>query len=396
MTDLITTDTTRGDDIWPGTPDPAHLLGLVADWLLGYGNKATRHKYAESLGLPVTATDLTQWITTGPADLTATIRAYAHVLGVTRPEPGTRRPPPARRGKLRHLHWFRWCGTRGLDPLQVRNTHVKQWLDDLADHNAAKSTRDRMIATLKAFYGHLTDEGVITANPAALSRRRLAIATDHDTTRTVTLTPAQVRALLSAAATPRPGRDHLATLRATAIVALLTLGLRVSELCALTRADLHLTRGRHALRVPGKGDKARIVYLSGLAESALRAYLDQRDHTTGTTTPTRAGHVNATTTPLITTRDGTTTSRHDVWALLRRIALSAGDELAEVANHLHPHTLRHFYVTAAVEAGAELVTIQADVGHASVDTTNRTYNAAARHPDRSAVDLVADAINAQI
>ncbi|MGH3858066.1 tyrosine-type recombinase/integrase [Actinokineospora sp.] len=387
MTELLVAAT--DDEVWPGVDDPARLLALLSDWLLGYANRATRHKYAESLGLPVSAADLDPW--RQRPEIAHVVHAYAHTLGIPTQPPAraANRPPPARRGRLRHLHWLRWCGARGLDPLAANTTHVKEWLDDLTVDGAAKATRDRMLGTLKAFYGHLADEGVITANPAALSRRRLAVATDHDTTRTVTLTAEQVRALLAAAAAPRPGRDRLGTLRATAVVALFTLGIRVSELCDLTRADLHSTRGRAALRVPGKGDKPRVVYLSGLAQDALNAYLH---HRATDTAPAVRGQVKAGTEPLISTRDGKPMARTDVWALLRRIAASAGPDLADVATRIHPHALRHFYVTAAVEAGAELVTVQADVGHASVDTTNRTYNAAARTPDRSAVDLVADAI----
>ncbi|WP_436498050.1 tyrosine-type recombinase/integrase [Actinokineospora sp. HUAS TT18] len=378
-------------EVWPGVTDPARLLAHIADWLLGYANRATRTKYAESLGLPVSTADLEPW--RAHPDLAAVVPAYAHALGIptTQPTP-TRTPPPARRGRLRHLHWLRWCAAHGVDPLRANTTHVKEWLDDLTDQGAAKATRDRMLGTLKALYAHLAEAGVIAANPAALSRRRLNVATDHDTTRTVTLTADQVRALLTAAATPRPGRDRLGTRRATAVVALFTLGIRVSELCDLTRADLHSTRGRTALRVPGKGDKPRIVYLSGLANDALNAYLHERSTDTA---PARRGHVKAGTEPLVATRDGTPMARADVWALLRRVAASAGPDLADVATRIHPHALRHFYVTAAVEAGAELVTVQADVGHASVDTTNRTYNSAARDPGRSAVDLVADLIRGE-
>ena len=63
-------------------------------------------------------------------------------------------------------------------------------------------------------------------------------------------------------------------------------------------------------------------------------------------------------------------------------------ELAAVAGALGPHVVRHFYVTSAAEGGADMTHVQADVGHASVDTTQRVYNQAARDPSRSAVDIV--------
>lgn len=91
-------------------------------------------------------------------------------------------------------------------------------------------------------------------------------------------------------------------------------------------------------------------------------------------------------------RTGRRYQRQAIWQLLRRLAAAAGDSLLDVADAMHPHALRHFYVATAVEAGAQLVHVQADVGHASIDTTEQVYNNAARDPDRSAVDLVGTAL----
>jgi integrase len=210
----------------------------------------------------------------------------------------------------------------------------------------------------------------------------------RDTSATVVLTAEQVDLLLQTAAGPRRGVSPLMAARAVAIVALFTLGLRVSEVTGLRRAHLHLTRGRQALRVTGKGDKMRVVYLSRLAGQAVQSYLAERDRWTGTAVPALPGQLSPHDSPLIATRDGGELDPGDVWALLRRIAAAAGPALADVADRFGPHVLRHFYVTAAAEAGADMTHVQADVGHASVDTTQRVYNQAARHPDRSAVDIV--------
>ncbi|HEX2130921.1 MAG TPA: tyrosine-type recombinase/integrase [Actinophytocola sp.] len=289
------------------------------------------------------------------------------------------------------MHWFRWCASRGIDPLVATSTQVKTWLADLDTAGAAPATRDRMLATVKALYTHLADTGLAAGNPAALNRRRLGLATPvGSTTGTVVLTTAQVRALFTAAARTRRGASLLDTARATAVVGLFTLGLRVSELCDLDRNDLHVTRGRRALRVHGKGGKNRVVYLHESAERALLHYLRIRDNGT-TSTETRPARPDPSA-PLLVTRTGGRYRRQAVWQLLRRLADAAGDPLRDVAGAMHPHALRHFYVTTAVEAGAQLVHVQADVGHTSVDTTEQVYNSAARDPARSAVDLVGDAL----
>ncbi|MFI5606640.1 tyrosine-type recombinase/integrase [Amycolatopsis sp. NPDC051903] len=390
-------------EVWPGVPDPAALLAAIADWLAGYGNHATRRTYAEGLGLPVTAADLAAWVRTPsrPEPGAATTEAwraavlhYADALRLTgSTTTPTTAPPPAPRGRLRAHHWFRWCVTRGLDPSAATSADVKSWLDTLATANAAPATRDRMLATVKALYGYLADVGLVAGNPAALNRRRLGLATAASSTSgTVTLTTRQVRALYTAAGTPRRGASPLDTARAVAVVALFTLGLRVSELCGLDRADLHVTRGRRALRVLGKGGKTRVVYLSAPAENALLAYLKVRDTAAAsgeTTVERRTQQRHAPATPLLETRTGNRYQRQAIWQLLRRITASGGPELDPIAGAMHPHALRHFYVTTAVEAGAQLVHVQADVGHSSIDTTQQTYDHAARAPERSAVDLVA-------
>jgi len=324
------------------------------------------------------------------ADWATAVARYAAVLNTPttpRPNPQRKPPPPAPRGRFRHLHWFRWCANHRVDPTAATATHVKAWLATLDDAGAAVATRDRMLATVKALYTHLADTGLTQGNPAGLNRRRLGLATAKDsTTGTVVLTTAQVRALFKAA-TPRPGAGERDSVRARAVVALLTLGLRVSELCGLNRADLHVTRGRRALRVNGKGGKTRVVYLHAAADQALGEYLRLNEQST---LPARRGTVG-TDTPLLVTRTGNRYQRQAISQLLKRLATAAGEPLRDVAPH--PHALRHFYVTTAVEAGAQLVHVQADVGHTSVDTTEQVYNSAARDPERSAVDLVAEALD---
>lgn len=414
-----------GADPWPGSSDPATLLAGIADWLSGYGNVATRRTYAESLGLPVTSPDVEQWVrtitgsvalphisthgsdspaagqsyTTPPDGATSdagwrdAVTAYAAALQLAPPAAGAvRRPPPAPRGRLRAVHWLRWCAAQRLDPVQATSGHVKAWLEAVTAAGAAPSTRDRLLATVKTLYAYLAEVGLVAGNPAALSRRRLGLTTAAtSTSTTVTLTGRQVRALHAAAAAPRRGAGAVDTARAGAVVALFTLGLRVSELCGLDESDLHVTRGRRALRVHGKGGKIRIVYLSGPADTALTEYRLRLKEAAGSreTALQRDHTATAGDRPLLRTRTGRRFQRQAIWQLLRRVAASAGPELAEVAGDMHPHALRHFYVTTAVEAGADLAHVQGDVGHSSIDTTRKVYDHAAPDPERSAVDLVA-------
>ncbi|GAB2600123.1 tyrosine-type recombinase/integrase [Kribbella endophytica] len=371
---------------WPGVEDPETLREQVADWLSQYANAGTRRTYGYALGLPIAWVDLVVGEDLGGE------RAKTSASGGLGGAGGSRREGP-----LHDLAWFRWCAGRGMDPRVATGREVKAWLHLLDAAGAEKRTRQRMLSTLSAFYGHLTETGVVPANPAALNRARLGLnRSSRDASPTIRLTAAQLHALLDAAG-KLPNRTRFKDLyaaRAVAVVALLTLGLRVSELVGLDRQHLVVSGGEPMLRVLGKGGVHREVYLTTLAAEALEKYLRERDLLQEISTPALRGRTNGkATSPLIATRDGARCSRFDVNALLRRVAVQAGPALEDVADKVHPHALRHAYVTIALEQDARIQHVQADVGHASIATT-QYYDRGRRTRDTTAADLVEAAIRA--
>jgi site-specific recombinase XerD len=370
-----TTPATRPDagagEQWPGVADPEVLRDQLLDWLSQYANPGTRRTYAYALGLPL------DWIE-----------------APRQPAAGAR-PPAAAPGPLHDLAWLRWCARQALDPRAATTAHVKAWLHGLDAAGARRRTRQRMLSTLGALYGHLAETGVVTANPAAVNRARLGLSTSaRDASPTVALTAEQLRALLATAGELPHGGGRLGALysrRAVAVVALLTLGLRISELVGLDRADLYRTGGEEVLRVLGKGGLHREVYLTTPVREALSAYLTERDRLGGASAPAPRGRTAAAGSPMIATRNGTRCSRADLYTLLRRVAAHAGPALDGLAHRVHPHALRHAYVTIALQRGAPIQHVQADVGHASIATTQH-YDRGRRTRASTAADLVAEAI----
>jgi site-specific recombinase XerD len=344
------------------------LRDQIAEWLSQYANAGTRRTYAYALGLPVA------WVDPAAA-------------------PARGRPPAAAPGPLHHLAWFRWCAARDLDPRAATANHVKGWLHALDAAGAKPRTRRRMLSTLSALYGHLAESGVIPANPAALNRSRLGLGA-RDASPTIRLTAAQVAALLTAAARPtvRGRYARLHATRSVAYVALLTLGLRVSEITGLDRGDRYRTGGDDVLRVLGKGGLHREVYVTELVREALSDYLAERDRLAGTANPVRRGRSGTGASPLLATRAGARCSRIDLYAQLRRIAADAGPALDGVAERVHPHALRHAYVTIALEHDAPIQHVRADVGHATIATTQH-YDRGLRRRSASAADVVAKALD---
>lgn len=394
------------DGAWPGVEDGAAFQRLVMEWLSQYANQGTRQTYAYALGIPQEwavwhLPQTSERAVASPVDAAApsAVQMSADVAvrgGRGHGGAGRNAPPAAGSGVLHELAWFRWCAGRAMDPRAATGTDVKAWLHTLDATGASKRTRQRMLSTLSAFYAYLTEVGAVPANPAALNRSRLGLnRSARDASPTIRLTAAQLRALLDAAAElpNRTRHRNLYAARAVAVVALLTLGLRVSELVGLDRDNLMVSGGESMLRVLGKGGIHREVYLTQLAATALQNYLVERDRTAEATAPAVRGRTNAVVTPLIATRDGGRCSRFDMNALLRRIAVQAGPALAEVADRIHPHALRHAYVTIALEQDARIQHIQADVGHASIATT-QYYDRNRRTRATTAADLVEAAIQA--
>ena len=155
-------------------------------------------------------------------------------------------------------------------------------------------------------------------------------------------------------------RDH-------ALACLLALnGLRITEALAADVADLGNERGHHTLRLRRKGGKRQTVALAPRTAAAIDAMLD--------------GRISG---PLFATRTGKRMDRHAALKVVRRLARIAGIEHA-----VSPHSLRHGFVTLALDAGVPLRDVQDAAGHADPRTTRR-YDRGRHSLDRAATYTVA-------
>lgn len=245
----------------------------------------------------------------------------------------------------------RWCAEHELDPLLLHRVHLDAYVEDLGRRGAAASTVRRRLAALSGFYSYAVEEGAMPRNPATRVRRPAT----GDNVQSTGLTAAQAAALVRAAAAEGIRSEVV-------VVLLLLLGLRVSELCRATVADLGYQRGHRVLTVTRKGGRRQAMVVPPRASAALDSYL--------------AGRGDG---PLVTTATGKPVDRHAVWRLIRRLAVQAVPDLAD---RLHPHDLRHTCATLALDAGAPLRDVQDLLGHADPRTTRR-YDQARHNLDRS-------------
>ena len=215
---------------------------------------------------------------------------------------------------------------------------------DLHERGYSDKTKTRKVASTKALFGFLLEEGVIDKNPMEdFASPGVGESLPE------TLSVEEVEALLSVEeeATPMSLRDR-------AIIEIMyATGVRVSELVSLDIDDVDLDE--NFVRCMGKGSKERIIPVHDEAVEAVRVYLqDGRESLAGPA----AGRA------LFVSRKGGRLTRQALWLILKSRAQAAGIE-----RKITPHTLRHSFATHLLLGGAQLRHVQELLGHASITTT---------------------------
>lgn len=130
----------------------------------------------------------------------------------------------------------------------------------------------------------------------------------------------------------------------------LNCGLRISELIGLNRSDIQ----DDALRVLGKGDKVRIVYLNQACKDALAAYLQVR--------PVVGGKDQD---ALFVSRNRQRISRATVHSLVKKHLADTGLDSQRYSSH----KLRHTAATLMLQNGVDVKAVQEVLGHEHLNTT---------------------------
>jgi site-specific recombinase XerD len=124
-------------------------------------------------------------------------------------------------------------------------------------------------------------------------------------------------------------------------------GLRLSELASLNVADVDLYT--ESVRVLGKGRKERVCPVGAPALEAVSRYRAAANVQSG---------------PLFINKQRRRMNVRSIWLILKRYVRHTSIPVA-----ISPHKLRHSFATHMLDAGADLRSVQALLGHASLSTT---------------------------
>ena len=228
-----------------------------------------------------------------------------------------------------------------LPPKEVATEHIQKYMIRLYDEGREKSSQARALSSIKSFYNFLLLEGKIDASPAELIETPKSSRPLPDT-----LTTEEIDRIIGSIddSTTKGLRDR------AILEVLYSCGLRVSELCDLRLSDLFFGEGH--IRVIGKGDKQRLVPISGVARDRIQLYQEKRRE------------MRSTSDILFLNNRGKRLTRIMIFTIIKQATQRAG-----IDKKVSPHTFRHSFATHLLEGGAGIRQVQELLGHESILTT---------------------------
>lgn len=208
----------------------------------------------------------------------------------------------------------------------ITREDVDAYVIYLSNTGHKPATLCRHIASIDSIYKYMKREGKDVVNPAQYeSRPKIGKKQPN------TIPLKDLEQAISSA-------DGLARI---IIKIMLETGVRVQELLDITKADVDLGNGR--IKVRGKGNKERLVYISETTRQQLRMWC------------------NGSTDKLFGALDQREV-RRIVYMTLKRYSS---------AKQLSPHAIRHTYATEMARRGMTATTLQKALGHQRLETTQR-------------------------
>ncbi|MBU0764639.1 MAG: site-specific tyrosine recombinase XerD [Bacteroidetes bacterium] len=232
-----------------------------------------------------------------------------------------------------------------LPPGKIELSHLENFLEWVAGLGMGARSQARLLSGVKAFFKYLLFADEIQSDPTALLEaprigRKLPEVLSID----------EIDRLIAALDLSKPeGHRNKAMLET-----LYSCGLRVSELTGLRMTNLFFDQG--FIRILGKGNKERLVPISGKAIKEISTYLNGYRNKLDV----KKDSENI----VFLNRRGRKLTRVMVFTIIKDLAKEIG-----LKKKISPHTFRHSFATHLIDGGADLRAVQEMLGHESITTT---------------------------
>lgn len=228
---------------------------------------------------------------------------------------------------------------------QCHAQHFRDYLFDLMKRKQARSYIRLQFSALRSFYRFLVSRNRLTKDPV-----REILLPKAEKKLPLVLTQTQIAELLAApllVKKPKSAPVWMPQRDAAIMEVFYSSGLRLAELASLNVNDLDLYT--ESVRVLGKGRKERVCPIGAPALEAVSRYRAAANVHSG---------------PLFLNKGRRRISPRSIWLILKRYLRHTSIPIA-----LSPHKLRHSFATHLLDNGADLRSVQALLGHASLSTT---------------------------
>ena len=244
--------------------------------------------------------------------------------------------------KISAEEFLNWLVTEHIKLKDVSVQNLLYYIIKRKEDGCSELTIAKDISALRAFGDYLERKGMWSENPAMeLDKPKAARNLPK------VLSIEQIDSLLDSI-----DKTSLSGKRDDALFGLVySCGLRISEVCTLKLANLHLEE--RLILVHGKGDKERLVPFGDRAYEKLLIYLQE------VRPQLVKGRIVA---EVFVNYRGEAISRKGVWKRFKELEALSGVE-AKV------HTLRHSFATHLLQGGADLRSVQELLGHSDLSTT---------------------------
>ncbi len=231
-----------------------------------------------------------------------------------------------------------------MDASEIKMMHIQDFRTYLIKQWLSPKTVNYHAVGLRSFFKFMLRNDVETLSPEKIDLAKIPPR------RVSYLSEEQVQDILDAPA--KYEKNPLKIARDKAILATLYgTGLRVTELITLKTKDIKLSENQFS--VIWKGSKLRSVFLTQDAKEKLKKYILSRADDSEYLFISLSG--NSYWGPL---------SRNSIESLVKKYA-----ESVWITEKVTPHTLRHSFATSLLRRGADIRSVQALLGHSSIQTT---------------------------